>query len=231
MKTVWTVLAVIAVANMLALLGLVGWLRTSDRLDMARVAEVRSLFVETTAQRKAREEEQRTTSEAEQKAAAERAKQGQPPLTAADVLATKIEQGKLDQERLQSLKREVQLLQETLRRERAQLEADRAAFLKERTEFDQARKVVAQTEGSAQFKKALATIEGLKPDKAKAALQELLDLKQVDQVVSYLNAMQERTRTKIIDEFIKSDPKMATDLLERIRTRGMLARGPETAPR
>ena len=62
-------------------------------------------------------------------------------------------------------------------------------------------------------------------------LQELLDLKQVDQVVSYLNAMQERTRTKIIDEFIKSDPKMATDLLERIRTRGMLARGPETAPR
>lgn len=230
MKTLWTVLTVIAVANMLALLGLVGWLRTSDRLDMARIAEVRGLFVETTAQRKAREEEQRSKSEAEEKAAAERAKQGQPPLTAADVLATKIEQGKLDQERLQSLKREVQLLQETLRRERAQLETDRAAFQKERSEFEQARKVVVQTEGSVQFKKALATIEGLKPDKAKTALQELLDLKQVDQVVSYLNAMQERTRTKIIDEFIKSDPKVATDLLERIRTRGILARGPETAP-
>ena len=230
MKAIWTILAVIAVANMLALLGLVGWLKSSDRLDMARVAEVRRLFVETTAQRKTREEDDKAKAEAEQKAAAELAKQGQPPLAAADVLAAKLEQSKLDQERLQSLRREVQLLQETLRRERTQLDADRQAFLKERADFEKARQAVVQTEGNAQFKKALATIEGLKPDKAKTALQELLDLKQVDQVVAYLNAMQERSRTKIIDEFIKSDPKVATDLLERLRTRGMLARGPETAP-
>ena len=82
---------------------------------------------------------------------------------------------------------------------------------------------------NAQFKKALSTLEGLKPDKAKLALQQLLDKKEVDQVVSYLNAMQERNRTRIIDEFIKSDPGTATDLLERLRTRGLIARAVETA--
>jgi len=89
---------------------------------------------------------------------------------------------------------------------------------------------VAETEGNAQFKKALATLEGLKPDKAKAALQELINGKQVDQAVAYLNAMQERMRTKVIDEFITADPKVATDLLERLRTRGMIARAPEAPP-
>jgi hypothetical protein len=227
MKTIWTVLAVIAVANMLALLGLVGWLQSSDRLDMTRVAEVRRLFVETTAERRSREDEEKAKAEAEQKTAAERAKEGQPPLTAGDALALRLEQSKLDHERMQALRREVQLLQETLRRERSQLDAERAALQKDKNEFEQAREAVAKTEGNAQFKKALATLEGLKPDKAKTALQQLLDQKQADQVVAYLNAMQERIRTKVIDEFIKSDPKVATDLLERLRTRGLLARGPE----
>ena len=49
-------------------------------------------------------------------------------------------------------------------------------------------------------------------------------------IEAYLNAMQERTRTKVLDEFIKSDPKVATDLLERLRTRGIAARAPETMP-
>jgi hypothetical protein len=87
--------------------------------------------------------------------------------------------------------------------------------------------VVAQTEGNAQFRKALATLEGLKPDKVKLTLQQLLDQGEADQVVAYLNAMQERTRTKVLDEFIKSDPKVATDLLERLRTRGLIARASE----
>ncbi len=175
-------------------------------------------------------DEARAKTEAEEKAAQEKVKASQPPISAADALNLKLDQGKADQERIESLKREVQILQETLKRERNQLDADKAQFAKDKAEFERARQAVVQTEGNAQFKKALATLEGLKPDKAKTMLQQLIDTKQVDQVVAYLNAMQERTRTKVVDEFIKADPKVATDLLERLRTRGYASRAPENAP-
>lgn len=230
MKSIWTVLSVLAVANLLALGGFVGWLKATDRLSAERLTAVRGLFVETVAQQKAKADGEAAKAAADQKAAAEKAKEGQPPLAASDVLNIKLEQGKADLERVESLKREVQILRETLQRERGQLDADRLALKKERDEFERARKIVADTEGNAQFKKALATLEGLKPDKAKTALQQLIDAKQVEQVVAYLNSMQERTRTKIVDEFLKADPKVATDLLERLRTRGMQARASESTP-
>jgi hypothetical protein len=230
MKTVWTILSVLAVANLIALGAFVGWLSGSDRIDLSRVRQIREVLTETVAQQKAREAEAAKKAEAEQSAAAEAAKAGRPPATAAELLEFKLEQSRLDEERQRAQRREIQLLRETLQRERAQLDADQATFKTEKEQFEQARKVVAESEGNAQFKKALATLEGLKPDKARATLQELLDRQQVDQVVSYLNAMQERTRTKVIDEFGKSDPKVATDLLERLRTRGQLARAPEVPP-
>lgn len=230
MRTLWLVLSVMAVANLLALLGLVGWLKATDRLDMTRAQEVRRLFGETLAEQKAREEEARAKAEAEKLAALESERAQRPPVPASDALELKLEQSTADQERAEALRREARLIQDTLRRERAQLDAEWAALKKAKAEFEQARKIVAQTEGAAQFRKALATLEGLKPDKAKLALQQLIDAQEVDQVVSYLNAMQERTRTKVIEEFIKADPKVATDLLERLRTRGLVARVPEAPP-
>jgi hypothetical protein len=230
MKTLWASLSVLAVANLLALLGLIGWLSASDRLDLSRVRAIRTTLAETLTQQKAREDEANAKAEADARAVKEKEEAAKPPIGAADTLDLKLEQSKADQERLEAVRREVRFLQETLKRERAALDADWAALNKAKADFEQARKVVLQTEGNAQFKKALATLEGLKPDKARTALQQLIDAKQVDQAVAYLNAMQERTRTKVIDEFLKTDPKVATDLLERLRTRGVLARAPETPP-
>lgn len=225
MKTLWSVLSVIAIANLLALLGIVGYLKMSDRLDAQRVRELRQLFNETGSQRKAKEEEAKSQAEKDAAAEKENAKKGTAPVTAGDALEFKLQQSQVDLARIESLKRDVQVLQETLARQKKALDDDRATLDKERRDFDQAREVVRKNEGDVQFKKALATLEGLKADKAKSTLQTLIDQKQVDQVVSYLNAMQERSRTKVIDEFIKADPKVATDLLERLRTRGVSVAG------
>jgi hypothetical protein len=229
-RTIWTILSVLAVANLLALGAFVAWLGGTDRLDASRVREVRAVFSQTLTQKQVDEAAAKAKEEADLKAAADKAKSELPPVTAADTLAIKLEQSKADTERMEALRREVRILQETLRRERQALEDDKLALKKEREEFERARTVVAETEGNAQFKKTLATYEGLKADQAKLALQELIDRKEVDQVVAYLNAMQERTRTKIINEFISADPKVATDLLERLRMRGLLASAPEEPP-
>lgn len=230
MKTIWTVLSVLAVANLLGLLAFAAWLGGTDRLDVSRVREIRAVLTQTLTQQREAEAKTKAQEEAEQKAAEEAAQRALPPVTASDTLQLKLEQSKADLERVEAMRREVRILQETLRRERQALDDDRAALDKARADFERARRVVAETEGNAQFKKTLATYEGLKPDKAKAALQELIGQKQIDQVVAYLNAMQERTRTKVIDQFIADDPKVATDLLERLRLRGQLASAPEGPP-
>jgi len=123
MKTVWTALSVLAVANLLALLALGGWLKSADRLDLGRVKQIRQIFTETLTQQKARLDEAKAKADAEEKAAAEKIKEGQPPVTSADTLELKLEQSKADQERMESLRRETRILQETLRRERAQVDA------------------------------------------------------------------------------------------------------------
>jgi|SRR5712671_4352026 len=230
MRLIWNLLAVMAVANLLGLGAFVGWLKMSDRLDRERLHEIRTVLTQTVSQRRADADALAAKAEQDKKAAAEQAKVGTPPVTAAEALDLKIQLSQFDQARLEAMRRDVSLLQDTLRRERQALEADRAAFNKEKTDFEKARQAVAQTEGNAQFKKTLATYESLKPDKAKLALKQLIDQKQTDQAVAYLNSMQERPRTKVIDEFLKDDPKMAADLLERLRTRGMQLRGPEGTP-
>jgi hypothetical protein len=53
----------------------------------------------------------------------------------------------------------------------------------------------------------------------------------IDLVVSYLNAMQERTRAKVIGEFLKDDPALASELLERLRRRGQIAGAAEVQGR
>jgi hypothetical protein len=53
----------------------------------------------------------------------------------------------------------------------------------------------------------------------------------MDSAVEYLNAMEERSRTKVMSEFAKDDPRLAAELLESLRRRGQFARvDAETAP-
>ena len=44
--------------------------------------------------------------------------------------------------------------------------------------------------------------------------------------VRYLDAMDDKHRTKVMAELAKADPKLAADLLERIRKQGEFARVP-----
>jgi hypothetical protein len=225
MKTIWSVLSVAAVANLLALVGIVLYLNSTGRLDAERMREIRVLLSETAGQRATKAALAKEQAEREAKAAQEQAKVGTPPVTGADALLLKQEQSQIDMARLEMMRRDVETLRDTLRRERSALDEQKSLFEKERKDFQQAREVVIKAESDEQFRKAMATIEGLKADKAKATLQTLIDQQQVDQVVSYLDAMQERTRTKVMDEFVKADPKVAADLLERLRTRGVSVAG------
>ncbi len=226
MKALWNILAVMAILNILAVAGGLFWLKSSDRLSKERVAAVRERFIKTIAQETTDKQAAEIAAKQKDADAAAAEKMAIPPKTAAEKIA---EQQLKDDQRSQMLLRQQQIVENMqasvmlqlskLEQREKKLEEDRRAFAAER-------KKVADTEGDKQFQVALATLEGQKPKDAKKVLRALLDLKLSDQVVSYLAKMEESKRTKVMAEFVKDEAAVAAELLERLRTRGIVAPAP-----
>ena len=223
MKRIWTIIVVLGLANVFALGGFTGWLASSGRLNIDRVRKIREMLTETVA-----EENARIAAEEEQAAAAAAAADdglpSGPPRTASELVAMRLEATEVDMERISRLRREVEDLQRKLRRDQGMLDTQSASFATERNDFLAMRARLAEIEGAEQFRKSVGVLESLKSADAKAMLDVLLTDGQQEQVVSYLDAMDERIRSRVMTEFVKDgQPDLAAQLLESLRTRGLEA--------
>ena len=233
MRTVGRMVSILAGANLLALALFVGWLVLSDRLNMERVREIRTMLSQTVSAE--REQELRETAamleEPPTTLVPKDIGDGEP-LSAGQMLDLKWELSEHDQERIGRLKREVEDLQRTLRDERRELDDAWSELRSAEAAFDERRRKIAEIEGSEQFTKSVQTYEQLKPDAAAAMLLELLGPQGREvgslRVVAYLNAMDARKRARIVAEFEEADPAMAADLLERLGSYGQTAGDPES---
>lgn len=226
MRSLWLIISTVAVANILALAGFVAWLYATHRLDRDRLERVRLIFATTIDQERAAAEQAKIQLASDQAVREEQERMTRPPEPADARIQRQDEADLVQFQQTLRRQRELEDLRRVLARERQQLSEDAAALAREKAEFDAYRKRLAEIEGAAQFKKALATLEAQKPKDAKEVLQALLNQSEAsgggtEQVVSYLSAMDERIRGKIIAEFIKDRPELAADLLERLRTRGL----------
>lgn len=225
MKGLWIIISTIALANFLAMAGLIGWLQMTDRLDATRINEVRALFAETLTDKQNTAAALKAAEEEAAKKEAEAIRAGTPPLSAAEAMVSERVQGEQQRQHVERLRREVEDLQRSLARERDELDEEWKRLRAEQDAFQVMRQRLAELEGSEQFERALRLYESLKPDQTQALLQQLIDEGNIEQVVSYLDAMQTRTASKVLAEF--KDPAVAAGLLERLRTRGLEARVPE----
>jgi pentatricopeptide repeat protein len=225
MRTAWIVISTLAIANLLAIGGFIGWLGGTHRLNRERVDAVKHVFVKTIAaeEREKADAESQKTAEDEEAARAKR--MAEPPIAAAEKISLQQAGEKVGLQGLIRREGELKTLRESLQQEGDRLQKWQDALQKREAAFRAERKKIVDTEGGEQFKKALATIEALKPKDAQTLMAALVKDGKVDEVVAYLNAMEERSRGKVMTEFNKVDPKLAADLLERLRTRGMLAKG------
>lgn len=221
MKIIWTVLSTLAIANLLAVAAFFVWLNTSDRLSRDRVQRVREVFKETLASEQQRGAAEKAKADQDAKDKAEQERMAAPPESAAARIARQDESDQVHLQRVLKREQEQRELRDSLDRDRVKLEDERKAFAAEKKTFDDYRKRLADTEGAEQFKKALDTLQGQKPTDAKNVLQAMIRDNKIEQVVSYLSAMEERFRSKVISEFVKEDRTVAADLLERLRTRGV----------
>ena len=221
MKALWNTLAVMCMVNLLAMVAFVGWLANSGRLNRARVQEVREVFATTLAEEQA-EAEAAEAESLELNDGLPFSLPDTPPIASEDQLTTRMLQSSIDRQRIQRLEREVADLRDALRRERTLLNEQRTELQAERTEFESMRQSIAQTEGAAQFQKALGTMESVPPKAAMEMLLALIRSGSRDEAVGYLNAMQDRSRTKVVGELVKSEEtELAAGLLEELRIRGV----------
>lgn len=223
MKSLLTILACVAIANMLAIGGLIGWLKMTDRLNAERVQSVRKVFAHSIAD----EERAAATAQAEEEQAekdrAAADKLAEPPTGAAEQIEQQRTKDESERQRLDRQRDEIEALRAALASRLAELEQREKALAAERKALDDARTSAAKSAVDKQFKDALATLEGQKPRDAKQMLKAMIDENNTAQAVDYLARMEESKRAKVMAEFVKEDAALAAGLLERVRTRGVPA--------
>lgn len=230
MKSVWMIISALALANVLAVGGLLGWLSATDRLNKDRVQRIREML----AKPMAVEEQERLAAEAAAKQQADddaRAiRLAAAPVPAAVQIATEREEAELAHQRMLRRQREIDDLGAQLVRRQDDLDQRERSLHQRIAAFEAEKQRYLEIEGAGQFRAALETLEGLKAKEAKALLGTMLEQGLGEQVVAYLSRMDDRKRSAIVSEFAREQPSLAADLLERLRTRGVAtASAPRTA--
>lgn len=221
------IVAIMSVLNVIAVVGAAGWLAASGRVSVERARAAMEIFKKTIAQEQAEAEAEVQEAAAAAVEAVETGRVGKTPLPADGRLAVIDELEQIALIRSEGLTADATQLVETIGRERAALEADIRAFQREREAFLTMRREIEAQEGAEQFAKAVKMYDSLKPEEAASMLQALLDSGESLQAVAYLNAMSPRASTRVVQTLQERDPKLASDLVESLRTFGMVAESAE----
>lgn len=223
MRTLWSLFVALVVLHMLALAGLVVWLRVDGRLNQDRAQHVINMFSKTieqdqkelaAAQQEAMQRAARQPHEKRMKPVGEGAKAMADRLAAHEQTLELLRHQREQQNRIiEKLQRQVQLARQEQMRQQTKLDQERADF-EEKVRVDEAKRL------DEDLKKAIALLESQKPARVKAMLLNLLQDGAVDRVVDYLARMQRHKAAKVIGEF-KEDTEIdiAMRLLERLRAR------------
>ncbi len=215
-------LSFMAIVNLLAVLIFVAWLWGTDRLSRDRIDQVRELFAITNA-----EEATRMATEAAQARnaahdAREQAHRDDPPPSSRTQVTEFVEMREQERQSQERLEQEKRVLLRQLQQARDEIDTTRAAFTEEKAQWEQATAAERERKTDEQFAQTVRLYEGAQPKLAKKWLVNLVADGEVEQAVAYLDAMNARSAGRVIGE-LKTDAesRLATDLLERLRTFGL----------
>ncbi|MCP4497323.1 MAG: hypothetical protein GY825_11150 [Phycisphaeraceae bacterium] len=220
MRTLWNMIAFLAVVNLLAIGLAIGWLGWTERLDQDRLDEVRELFRIPTAEAARLVSERAALDAQAAEEAIELERWGQMPFStegAIDAQEQYRELERLGQARLQrqaeTLKREID--QQALQFDR--LRAARSAALDAR----EARIATMEARSrDAEFVRLVGDVTASAIDAAIAGAEDFLSRDETLLVVDLLAAVEEERRQEILEGFIeRGKTAMAGELLLQLRDR------------
>jgi hypothetical protein len=222
MSTIGRLIKILALANLLAVLGFVGWLVASGRVDGARIAKVRDIFKPTIAEESAARAEGEAQAAEAERLAAEQRKLLETPMARTEqiVSAERFEQRAALAVR--GLKDEQsRLLEDLSSRERGVTEREEA-LAKRKVEWENSIAEEKERQTKEQFRKAVRLLESAPAKQGKEWILELVRSNREDQAVAYLDAMNPAKSAGLLKAFKgEGEAKVATDLLERLRQLGL----------
>lgn len=245
MKRLLTAFSVLAIINLLGIVGAAGWLVATQRLSKERLDAVREILHQTIPEEQAAmeaaaaaEAEAQEADKADDPVGLDRNEPlpPNPPVPAETLVAMQRDDAQANEFRAQRAEREGSVLSQTTTQVFRQLDRERKEFEAERERFERRKAGIAAMQGDEQFQAALSVLTSVKPADAQAMLQEIIegragslsvddpaDLSGMDRAVAYLDEIDEMIRGKIMAEFVKESPTVAAELLERLRTFGLMA--------
>lgn len=220
MRTIWNMVAFLAVVNLLAIGLAVGWLGWTGRLDRARLDEVRELFRIPTSEA-ARLVSERAALEAQAaEEAIELERWGQMPFSTEGAIDAQEQYRELERLGQARLQRQA----ETLKREIDQQASRYDRMLVARSAALDAREArIATMEARSrddEFVRLVGDLGAIEVDSAIAVVEDFLARDEEVLVVDLLAAVDEERRQEILEGFVeRGKTAMAGDLLLKLRDR------------
>lgn len=232
MKTLWNVISFLAVVHLLALLIVVAWLWQSGRITKVRVQQTRELFALTEPEAQAAAAKLAADEQAQAEQAVLDERRANPPADSAAQI-TQISMVRVqEQQTRQRLQDEKAALLEQLAAATLKVNENQSSLSAERVGWESAVQADRTRKTDEQFLQTVKQYEQVPPKQGKRMLMELVNQKEIDQAVAYLDSMNVRAASKIIKEFkTDSEIALATNLLERLRTFGVNAPEASTSAR
>lgn len=223
MRMLIMVAGIVALLHMIAAVGFIGWLYSSDRLSGERVDAVQAMFSQTV--------EQQRQIEAEQHAKAEQLRQEAERMarlssvgglsSAAERLAHQRQQNEMLLRQLERTRREIESLQTNLHLARQRMERRAEELAASKAELERQLADMQARLNDEGFRRAVTLYEQLPAKQVKQMFADMLGAGDRDQVVAYLQAMQPRTAAKVLREFkAPEEIEQAVALTEALRSRG-----------
>ena len=221
MRTLWNVISFLAVVHLLALVGFVGWLKSSDRLNMDRVEAMRAMFAPTITEAATSEAEAAAEAEAAEAETAAQEREDNPPVSSGAVLASSSESRDQEEQYLRSVEDMVRTQRSALERERAVLASREAAFEEKMAAWESDNMADVDAARAAQFERAVKLLSTLPPRNASDMIRSMVEEGRREIAVRSLDQMPQRTAAKILAQFKDADGvKLASELLNDIRLLG-----------
>lgn len=222
MKSLWTIISVLAVLHILGLVGSVGWLVASGRLDTTRAQSIKDMLKTTVAEQKALEAEQaETTGDG---GATTNANQTVPvniPKSAKQQIEEDQKQHKVMLLQLERTRQEVQQLQRNLELAQIKIKKERAENLKIKESLEKQLADIKEQKDEEGFKKVIELYESLPAKAVKQVFVQLIEQGKQPQVVDYLEAMDNRKAAGVLKEFKnQTEVTYVVELTELLRQRG-----------
>ena len=219
MNRLWNICAFIALANLVALVGVLLWLMTTGRVDSDRVDRLRSLFAKPVAVELVEAEAEQEAQQLQLEQSLEEGSLVALPASSRwpidSLTKIRMKEQMMHRRFSDELKRDAQ---EVLMAEQ-RLKAERDAFEREKAEYLRLQEQAEQQRNATDFKQAVKDLESVSSKTAKNLIVQICATgpEGVDRVLRWMKSMRQGSRASIIASMKSEEElKLASSLLQSL---------------